>query len=426
MQGRFSFPQASGRAEALGEIHARPHSPVPASRTIFQLAFLTEGGAVVDHAVLAELARQRGVAAPARDANHVAMAWGQGTLRWERHTEFSTYFWDCPAPKEFGGEINTHPFGDQFKAPGSLLSGVRIEVRPEKQNNEAAIASFDPVSLSMSDLPSAKATVVTDFRQDGDGLTRILVIDRGMSDAVRGALCQRLLDIETYRTLATLGLSLARALSSDIRRMEDRLTAITQQMKNGAREQADELLADITTLAAELEADAALSLYRFGASRAYYTIVRERITALGEQAVSGHEMLGAFLQRRLGPAMRTCQSVEERQVNLSRKMARATTLIRSWIDVELERQNSALLKSMNRRVKLQLRMQQTVEGLSVAAISYYIVGLFSYFAKFQEATFGFIKATTLTGFFVPIAILVTWLMVRSIRNHNPVADEDFD
>ena len=105
------------------------------------------------------------------------MDWGPGRLRWERHTEFSTYLWDCPAPKEFGAPINSHPFGDQFNAPGSFISGVRIEVRHESREPDELLAGFDPVSVTMSDLPATRATVITDFRQDGDGLTRILVID---------------------------------------------------------------------------------------------------------------------------------------------------------------------------------------------------------------------------------------------------------
>ena len=40
-----------------------------------------------------------------------------------------------------------------------------------------------------------------------------------------------------------------------------------------------------------------------------------------------------------------------------------------------------LLGAMNRRQQLQLRLQATVEGLSVAAITYYIVGLVGYAAK---------------------------------------------
>ncbi len=422
-QDRFSFPLAAGRAEALGEIHARPYALVGTCRVIFQLAFLTEGGSVVDHAVLASLARSRGLAIPGRDSNHFSMPWGQGTLRWERHTEFSTYFWDCPAPQRFGDPVPAHPFGGQFSPPGSLISGIRLEVRNDSEQTREAIAQFDPTSLCRSEIRDGKAEIITDFRQDGDGLTRILVIDNGMSEARRGAVVQRLLDIETYRTLAMIGLQLARTLSPEMRRIEDGLTSITQGMKAGARENAHALLSEITGLAAELEANAALSLYRFGASRAYYDIVRERNRSLAETNIPGFESLGSFLEKRLAPAMRTCQSIEERQANLSRKLSRATALLRSWIDVELERQNSALLSSMNSRVKLQLRMQQTVEGLSVAAISYYIVGLFGYLAKGLESFDVHIKSGLLTAVSVPVAIGFTWYVVRSIRRKHLTEDQ---
>jgi uncharacterized membrane-anchored protein len=421
-KGSFAFPAAPVRAQALGEIHARPYALVTSPRVIFQLAFMTDGGSIVDHAVLSELSRARGIAPPVREANHHAMPWGQGTLRWERHTEFSTYFWDAAAPEQFGGEVAIHPFGDGFSPPGSLISGIRLEIRPDTPETRAAIALFDPTSLCHSEIKNGQATILTDFRQNGDGLTQILVLDRGMTEAGTGALVQRLLDIETYRTLAMIGLPLAQSLSPDIRRIEDGLTAVTQRMRGNVRDEADQMLAEITRLAAELEAGAALSLYRFGASRAYYGIVQERIRTLAETGMPGYESMGTFLERRLAPAMRTCQSIEERQANLSRKLARATSLLRSWVDVELERQNSVLLNSMDRRAKLQLRLQQTVEGLSVAAISYYVVGLFGYLAKAVETEGLPIKASVLTGFFVPVAILVIWLVVRSIRRHHE--DED--
>lgn len=422
-KGTFAFPAAAHRAQALGEIHARPYALVTTPRVIFQLAFMTEGGAAVDHAVLSELARARGVVPPAREANHHAMAWGQGTLRWERHTEFSTYFWDAPVPDRFGGEVPIHPFGDGFSPPGTLISGIRLEIRPDGPETQAAVSAFDQTSLCHSEVKGGQATILTDFRQNGDGLTQILVIDRGMTHAGTGALVQRLLDIETYRTLAMLGLPLAQALSPEIRRIEDGLTAVTLKMKKSAREEADAMLSEITRLAAELEASAASSLYRFGASRAYYGIVQERIRTLAETAVPGYETLGSFLERRLAPAMRTCQSIEERQANLSRKLARATALLRSWIDVELEHQNSALLNSMDRRAKLQLRLQQTVEGLSVAAISYYVVGLFSYLAKALEKLGLPVEAGLLTGLFVPVAVLSIWWVVRSIRRRHEEEDK---
>jgi uncharacterized membrane-anchored protein len=416
--GAFSFPQAPDRARALGEIHSRPYVLVQSPRVIFQLAFMLDGGSGVDHAVMAELSRQRGVAPPGRDARHHAMPWGPGTLRWEQHTEFSTWFWDGPVPEKFGGEVTTHPFGDGFRPPGSLISGIRLEIRPEGPETEAAVASFDPTSLCHSSVKDGQALIYTDFRQNGDGLTPILIVDRGLSHAGTGPLVQRLLDIETYRTLAMLGLPLAQTLSPEIRRIEDGLTAVTQQMKSNPREDADARLEDMTRLSADLEANAALSLYRFGASRAYYGIVQERVRTLAETSIPGFEALGFFLERRLAPAMRTCQSVEERQANLSRKLTRANSLVRSWIDVELERQNGDLLAGMNRRAELQLRLQQTVEGLSVAAISYYVVGLFGYLVKAIDHDIMPVDATVATGLFVPIAVILVWLTVRRIRQRH--------
>ncbi|WP_099866437.1 DUF3422 family protein [Pararhizobium haloflavum] len=421
-KGSFGFPVADQRAKALGEIHARPSPLIEAPRLIVQLAFMTDGGQGVDQAVLGELARMRGLAAPQKDARHHAMTWGRGTLRWERHAEFSTYAWEGPVPSRFGGPIDGHPFGDGFNPPGTLISGVRLEIRPWTDATERAITIFDPASLCYSLVEDDRAAAVTDFRQDKDGLTRILVLDRGLSPARAGALSQRLMEVETYRTLAMLGLPLAQSLSPEIRRIEDGLTEITQRMRSEARAESDALLERISGLAAELEANAAAGLYRFGATRAYDGIVEERLNALKEHPVAGYESWGTFLRRRIAPAMRTCRSLEERQINLSRKLARATTLLRSWIDVELEKQNSALLQSMNRRAKLQLRLQQTVEGLSVAAISYYVVGLVSYLAKALYEWGLPLRPEIATGAAVPVTVLAIWWIVRRIRRHHEEED----
>jgi uncharacterized membrane-anchored protein len=412
----FSFPIADVRARALGEIHSRPYTLLPLPRVVFQVAFLTDESLAADHAILTELSLGQGVPAPSPETSHHTMTWGSGTLRWERHTEFSTYFWDTPAPAAFGAEIAVNPFGASFMAPGPFISGVRIEIRPASEDFSDVMARFDPTSLCQSMVADGHATLITDFRQDGDGLTKFLVLDHGMTDATRGMLAQRILDIETYRTLATMGLPLAQALSPEIRDIEARFTAITQRMKQHARSEADDMLLEITTLAAELEANAALSLYRFGASRAYNNIVLDRVAMMAEKALPGSETLGAFLNRRLAPAMRTCQSVEERQVNLSQKLTRATALLRSWIDVDLQKFNTEILASMDKRAHLQLRLQQTVEGLSVAAISYYVIGLVGYLAKLVHYAGLDVSPETVTGAAVPVVVLAMWLTVRRIRN----------
>lgn len=411
----LGFPAHRGRNAAVGEIHSRPHPLIESPRVLIRLCFMTEGGFGVDHAVLTELSRAQGVVAPDRDARHHVIRWGHGTLRWERHTEFSTYLWEGPPGN---GSAMDHPFGHGFSYPGTVISGIRLEIVPWTEESEQRISEFDPESLCISKVERGTAQVVTDFRQDRDGLTRILVLDRGLSPSRRGALAQRLLEIETYRTLALLGLPLAQTLSARLRKIEDSLAQLTTEMRLSESRDSQKLLASLTELAAELEADAAASLYRFGASRAYDGIVTERLSSLAEEPVTGHDTLAAFLERRLAPAMRTCRSVEERQANLSRKLTRATTLLRTWVDVEVERQNRDLLSSMNDRARLQLRLQQTVEGLSVAAVSYYVVGLVGYLAKGATIAGVAVKPELVTALSVPLVVLVMWLFVRRIRGRH--------
>ncbi len=411
----LGFPAHSLRASVLGEVHARPHPLISAPRLLIQVAFSTEGGFTVDHAVLADLSRTAGLAAPDKTARHHVMPSGNGTLRWERHTEFSTYLYEGPLEN---GHAQVHPFGSAFKAPGTVLSGIRLEIRKQPRDLRRILAAYDAASTCCSSIEGGSATIITDFRQDADGLTRMTLLDNGLSPVRAGALGQMLIEIETYRTFAMLGLPLALSLSPRIRRIEDRMADLTREMRDDEGRESERLLAELSALAAELEADAASSLYRFGASKAYEGIVAERLNALDEMPARGFETWGAFLQKRMAPAMRTCRSVEERQANLSRKLTRATTLLRTWVDVDLEKQNSALLASMNTRASSQLRLQQTVEGLSVAAVTYYIVGLFSYIAKGVEKDFPFLSSTFATALFVPIALITVWLMVRRIRNRH--------
>jgi uncharacterized membrane-anchored protein len=219
---------------------------------------------------------------------------------------------------------------------------------------------------------------------------------------------------------------MTRALGPQLRDIEKRLAAITDEMRQTARRDSETLLAELTDLSAELEADTASSLYRFGASRAYYEIVEERLTSLGETFVPGCYRWRNFLHRRIAPAMRTCRSIEERQASLSEKLASATTLLRSWIDVQLERQNGELLASMNDRAKLQLRLQQTVVGMSVAAISYYVIGLLSYLIKGIPGFYDVAKPELVISVLVPLVCIGVWWTVRRIRQAHSLHEQSVD
>ena len=161
-----------------------------------------------------------------------------------------------------------------------------------------------------------------------------------------------------------------------------------------------------------------------GASRAYEEIVSQRLQNIGERKTPGFPTWSSFLARRMAPAMRTCVTTEARQANLSLRLARAANLLRTRVDVELEQQNQQLLKSMNERTRLQLRLQTTVEGLSVAAITYYVTGLFGYVVKaVYETGLLEIEPSYATAVFVPLAALTIWLTVRRIRRHH-VLEQD--
>ena len=415
------------RAAILGELHARPFTPVETPRRILHFAFATAGEAAKrDRAALAEFCERRGLE-PLKDAaKQHRVTLGGATLRWEQHSEFTTYSWELPAE----GEVPFHPAGSALAAPmsnlpqpGPLLVALDLHLMAEQPKKIPPAQLFDRASLAMAENAEGDALFATDFQADPGGFVRILVLDRGLTAERAGALVQRLIEVETYRTLALLGLPEAQRLTPSINRIEARLAEVTDEMRHTEKlVDNHRLLDELTELAAELEAGAAASLFRFGASRAYNELVQARLAIVGERKVEGFPTWTSFLARRMQPAMRTCVTTEERQARLSEKLARAANLLRTRVDVELERQNRDLLRSMNERTRLQLRLQTTVEGLSVAAVSYYVVGLFGYLMKGLHDEGVPVDISLATALFVPVAVLAIWFVVRRIRRRHISGD----
>lgn len=413
------FVDHEWRARVLGEVHARPFFLSAPPRAVLHYAFMTAAAAgEAERARLNALCEARGEPGVSPAAGFHRVPFGTGVLRWERHSEFSTYTWEGPLDPDlpaFAGSPTEHPFGSAFVAPGPLIVAVLLELRAGAAVGDA-MQLFDPTSLCASRVHDGRARVLTDFRQDGDGRTRILVLDDGMSPQTAGALVQRLLEIETYRTLALLGLPLAHECMPEIRELEERLTEISTEIPDSRSISANrDLLHTLSALAARAEALAATSSFRFGATRAYDEIVAQRLRAIGEEPEEGFSTWTAFLARRLNPAMRTCLATERRLETLSRRLSHAADLLRTRVDVELEQQNRDLLDSMNRRARLQLRLQQTVEGLSVAAVSYYIVGLIGYAVKGIEAAGVAVNDGIVVALSVPVVLAAVWWIVRRIR-----------
>ncbi len=93
---------------------------------------------------------------------------------------------------------------------------------------------------------------------------------------------------------------------------------------------------------------------------------------------------------------------------------RAGQLLGTRVDVERSAQNQQLLASMDKRADLQLRLQHTVEGLSVVAISYYAVNLAGYLVMPLAEPAGLSKTVTM-ALLAPLVVGLVWLMVRRVR-----------
>jgi uncharacterized membrane-anchored protein len=412
------------RAVILGEVHARPFTAIETPRRILHFGFDTSGEAAkADRAALADFCARHALEPLQAAAKHHRVNFGGATLRWEQHSEFTTYTWELPS--DAGPPF--HPAASSLAAPmtyvpqpGPLLVALDLHLLAEAAGKKIKIENlFDRASLAVAENSDGTALFATDFQADPSGFVRVLLLDRGLGAERAGAVVQRIIETETYRTLALLGLPEAQRLSPSIARIEMRLAEVTEEMRR-AHQLIDNqrLLDELTALAAELEAGAAASHFRFGASRAYNEIVQMRLQTIGERKVDVYPTWSSFLARRLSPAMRTCVTTEERQAALSEKLSRAANLLRTRVDVELERQNRDLLKSMNDRTRLQLRLQTTVEGLSVAAVSYYVVGLFHYLMEGLHQKGVPVDVTLATALFVPVAVLAIWFTVRGIRKRH--------
>ncbi|MBY0611642.1 MAG: DUF3422 domain-containing protein [Beijerinckiaceae bacterium] len=415
------------RGAVLAEVHARPFKPIATPARMLHFAFLTDHAQAAEaRLALVKFCNERGVDCPRENAKHFSVTLADAALRFEQHSEFTTYTWEVPSRTETPFDPPAATLATCMAAlpqPGPHLVSTDIHLLPEQEGFDLA-SIFDTASLAASAVDSGRAVAATDFKPGSDGFVRMLVFDHNLTPPSAGALIQRLLEIETYRMLALMGLPETQAHAPSVRKVEDSLTRVARAMTETKGLAADhKLLDELTSLAAELEAGAAASAYRFGATRAYDNIVKQRLDTIGEMPFSGLPSIAQFLNRRMAPAMRTCLTLEERQANLSQKLARAANLLRTRVDVEIEQQNRDLLRSMNERTRLQLRLQQTVEGLSVAAVSYYIVGLIAYLFKgAKDAGYIQIEPGVTTALSVPVVLFFMWLIIRRIRRaHSPDA-----
>lgn len=417
-----------GRFGLMNELHARPFPELSAPCRAAHLAIKQPVNAAdrdreADRAHLAALLEHYAAPPPPPGANHYSGMLGRAFLKWELHTEVVTYtlFADGVAERPFAADLfGSFPANWLAAAPGNILTSclVRVEtVAPEEVERRVAEDTprwFVPESLAVSRVVDGEAVVAGDFRIDEHGHTRLLVIaDPAIGRRRLGRIVQRVLEIETYKSMAMLTLPVAREVAGRVARIDRELAAVVADMAAEVGHEA-ETLDRLLKLSAEIEHLASTSAFRFGAAGAYEAIVNQRIQVLREERLGGRQLLAEFMTRRFDPAMRTCRSARERLAELSGRAERAANLLRTRVDVANQAQNVEILRQMDRRAAMQLRLQETVEGLSVVAISYYAVNLAEHvLGPFAEAAH--ISPGTLVALLTVPVVLVVWFLVRRIR-----------
>lgn len=411
------------RAAILAELHARPFVPLEVPRRIYHFAFETNREqAAADRAALARLAQDHGAQPPAADAKFHSFFLGDWRLRWEQHTEFTTYTWGTGV----GAQTPfSHPdpvaSGDiTFTQPGPLIVATHLCVIDATAPLQELATLFTSQSLCVIGVGKEGAHALADFAVDPHGFTRMAIRLSKASPMEAGRLAQRLLEVETYRTMALLGLPLARKVTPEISAMEEELSGITHAISDGQDSQSNQaLLKRLSDILAASEALATRTAFRFGASRAYHALVKNRLELLQETKEDDYPTISNFLSARLGPAIETCNAVEARQTRFSTDVARTVNLMRTGVTLDMERQNGALLDDMVRRTRLQMRLNRMVQGISAAGLAYYLVGLFAYLADgLTEAGAlpASVSAKMAEAVSVPLAIAISWAFMARVRS----------
>jgi uncharacterized membrane-anchored protein len=371
---------------------------------------------------LAALCERYSVSPPKEDAFHLSVTLDSFQIRWEQHSEFSAYsFYIQNSTEEPFTKLALEqvPVDWLDQLPGKIIVAAHASVikstHPSVSTTELISEFFLGNPIVGAEVTGGAAQAFTDFKIHADGFSHFLILDYHLKPAQAGRLLQRLFEIEVYRVMALLAFPIAKQLFPAINKTDKQLLKITSTMAKSDCNDGD-LLDELTTLAAEVENNISIHHYRFAAASAYYNLVEQRIEDLREVRIQGIQTIGEFMKRRLEPAIDTCKSTSKRFSQLSKRINNAGQLLRTRVDISIERQNQALLTSMDLRAKMQLRLQETVEGLSIVAITSYVVSLIgSMIHAANTSVWVNLDPVLVTGLSIPVVLTMVALAVRRIH-----------
>lgn len=410
----------TNRAEVLAELHARPVEPVSSPSMVRRVAMSFDQSPDAAEIVMRdfqEWCNKSGIVPPESNARYHRFDVRGYLVTWELHTEFVSLTWVSPPESD---EFWPEEVGLSAMHNGALVSATAIEVLSATAISQLRLDRYHKASLCFSQIENGDAQIATDFIADSNGFTRfVLAAGKQTDDQRLGVIVRRLLEIETYRTFALLGLPLARQVAPKLATLERQLGKLVEEMgATGSSGDGQETLAYLHALTLQLNQTVEFTSYRFSASRAYGEILNRRLTRLGERTSSGFSTLERYLANRVDPALATCLAIEKRQTDLGQKLERVTEFLNTRIGLEVQLQNAQVMDRISKTSDSQYRLQRTVEGLSVIAISYYAIGIIGYLLNGLSVAVHFSKPVA-TAVLVPLVLGMVWFSIRRVtRSHD--------
>jgi uncharacterized membrane-anchored protein len=409
----FGWTEHGNRWFIHAETHARPVPPLAGTATIRRVAFMSADRGRDLSPLQRQMAELGGISE--RDlgsARQLEFERGGHNVIWEMHNEFATLTWKSPL-----GDSSPWPtgIGLELHANVALVSATRIEVIDDESVDPARLAQLAENSLCYSAVYAGHARIATDFVPDTNRFVSFVVAARNCGAQRRGVIVRRLLEIETYRCFTLLGLPVARDVGGRVQSHEQGLAAIMTDIGEGSTPEAHRASLDaLHALSVEVGRTVEETAFRFSATRAYGQILAERLSRLGETPVGESTTIQRYLDNRVQPALATCRAIEKRLTELGTKVQRSIGLLDATITVSIQTQNQEVLDTILRTAQSQYRLQETVEGLSIIAISYYALGILGYLAEGLHEFLPVDKPVVLTVL-APVVILFVFLSIRRLR-----------
>ncbi|PDS40300.1 hypothetical protein CO665_02455 [Rhizobium anhuiense] len=395
-------------ADFNSELHARPSIYFTGPAIVEHVAFMPSSGTI-------------------KDFHDSLEGDGDISVRVERHTEFVT----VTRLRKLNSKPERWPEPDLAEGDFARMTGLNtprlvchasiLVLGNPPDDLGPVLKTFDFGDTAASSIGGGAAQICSDFRVRGDNSSRIILFNKDLNAHRLGRMVRRIFEIETYRSMALLGLPEARRLAPLLGEYDAQLVRLTNRNLSTPAHQHKQLLDEITVLSSHIISATAETRNRFGATAAYAKIVEERIALLRETHVPGFQRFGTFVERRFKPAVRTCEATVLRLEHLSRATMHLLDLLQTRIQVEIEFQNATQIQAMADRAATQVKIQRAVEGFSIIAISYYLLGLLKFIYETADHA-GFHIDPVIMLIAVPVvvgAVAVTILRVKhALRAEN--------